>query len=120
MKGQKTYKPHYKPGQIVPVFMQFQTNENYIGEAKLLSFVSDGLSFYESSNSKSPNDVINIYSSEVWVVEFTESSYFPKGFQKKLAIRFLLYSGTDKSHISKYTNYKSQLDLQEDEQSEND
>lgn len=92
-------------GAILPVYLDWKKEESYLGEAKLLEYLREELSFINEEKEE-----IVIYGGEAWIVEIQESEVYTKGFQKLAFFRKELYRGTDANRISEFTTYNSKED----------
>lgn len=95
-----------KKGSSHPIYLHPENQTYYLGEATLLEYISEGLTFYDLEEKKDDDKMYTIYSTEKWKVSFTESNHYPVGFEKIVSIRKIVYSGGNKDMISKYTTYQ--------------
>jgi len=102
----------YKKNQIKDIFINYKSNSNFVGKAKLIDFIEEGLSFYDDNEEK--KDVPTMYSSEKWLVEFVESNHYPKGFRRQFDIRKVLTKSKNPESITRFTKYKSKFDNEEE------
>lgn len=126
-----------KVGRVEDIYLDYQSQKNFCGKARLIEYVKEGLSFYndedlhtlssiEKFNSENPDSMIEylptIYSSEKWLVEFVDNTVYPIGFQKVMNIRKILYKGKDKRKVIKYTTYQESApnEIREEEDGELD
>ena len=102
----------YKKDQIKDIFINYKSNENFVGKAKLVEFIEEGLSFYNEKEEQ--RDVPTMYSSEKWLVEFVDSDHYPKGFRRQFNIRKVLTRSNNPDSITRFTRYKSKFDNEEE------
>ena len=102
-----------KQGDIVPIFLDWQTNERELGKAKLVEKIRDGETFiiddtwddsYSEETYKIPEAMTIVYSYERWRVEFIETTEFGDQIRKigdirDHNIRYLYNIGITKSSI---------------------
>ena len=93
-------------GKVMPVYFNWQNEEDLIGEAELLEYLEEELSF----TNEEEGDEIVIYSGVRWKVKILKSNIYPNGFEKRVSIRKELYRG-DRNRISEFTTYKSENDV---------
>ena len=76
-------------GDIVKVYRDYQTEQEYMGAAELISKVTDGLPFVLQDSTT--EDTQKTYSSERWYVKFISGGN--KGICQNRNIRCLLFEG---------------------------
>jgi len=76
----------FKKNTIEPIWLDFNSNANFLGLAKLLEYKGKGLPFMMEDE---PEHKQITYNSEKWLVEFVESDKYPKGFRKIINLRIV-------------------------------
>lgn len=104
-------KHHFKKGEIHDIYMDYKNEKQFLGKAKLVEFVEEGLSFYPDG--KMYGSIGIVYNSERWVVEFVTAVAYPKGFRKRFNIRYEYIDSLNSKKI--HATYKSNPEENDDD-----
>ena len=104
-------KPKFKKGQILPIYLDYKSQREFYGQAELLEFNSECLTFYDERKKTRRGELETIYSAERWRAKVTLSHYYPKGYVKHFWFRKKVTDSNDLKSISRNTTYSGRLEF---------